>query len=79
MTQNISGSGVYILSPDQPEVGTSVEVNVSVPSLRESTIAAVYIGGKGVVVRVIPNVGFAANVAFQLHRVERLESYKRPD
>lgn len=73
VTQNISGSGVCILSSSQPAVGTPVEVRVTVPSMRESAAAAVYIGGKGVVVRATPNVGFAAQVAFRLHRVEQAE------
>lgn len=65
MTQNISAQGMYILADCAPPLGP-IKVAVAVPPVKRNAHAKVSLRGKGTVLRVVPNAGFATTVALRL-------------
>ncbi len=71
ITQNISARGVFILARRLPPLGGAVEVTVDIPPVNPSGTARGQLRGKGIVTRVAPETGFAAEVFFQVLRVDK--------
>ena len=72
-TLNVSVSGVYILTAASPPMGAPIEVKVA---LSAPSIAAGrgYLSGKGVVIRVNSEEGFAAQINLRMLRAQASES-----
>ena len=67
-TRDISANGVFVLSDEEPLPGTSIEVDIFLPSLSGRKIA-ILLHGMGKVVRtthaLVTKNGFAAQVNFE--------------
>jgi hypothetical protein len=72
-TRDLSVSGLFVLCPAPPSVGTLVDVEVRLPSFEGGKTQRLRLDGRGKVVRISgpkePS-GFAATSAFVLHEVE---------
>ena len=68
-SQNISSRGIWVATPEPPPLGTTIEVTVGVPPLKQGKEITGQLRGTGTVLRVSPGNGFAAEVDFQLERV----------
>ncbi len=68
-TRNISGLGVYVVADSAPELGALVEVVVDVPPLKVGGPVSGRLHGKGKVLRLAEDDGFAAALPLQLQRV----------
>jgi len=75
MTQNISARGVFIVTRSSPPLGGTVEITVDIPSVNPNAIAKGQLRGKGVVTRITPDTGFAAEVSFNVLRVKSSKPY----
>jgi hypothetical protein len=64
-TQNISSQGVFIVADSVPPLG-DIKLAVAVPPVRRNATGKVRLCGQGVVLRVVPNSGFATHVALRL-------------
>jgi hypothetical protein len=69
MTLNISVAGIYILTPSSPPTGVPVEVRVPVP-VPGIVARRPCLVGQGFVIRVDPEVGFAAQIDLQMFRIQ---------
>lgn len=69
MTLNISVAGIYILTASSPPTGAPVEVRVAVPVPGVGTRRPSLVG-QGFVIRVDPEVGFAAQIDLQMFRIQ---------